>query len=150
MSERFRTTILAAGKTATGMVVPDKVIEKLGTSKRPAVSVTINGFTYRSTVAVMGGKFMIGVSAKIREGAGVAAGDVVDVELELDTAPRVLEVPTDLMKALGRDKDAKALFESLSYSRKQRLTLPIEDAKTPETRQRRVDKAIQALREGKA
>lgn len=150
MSERFRTTILQAGKTATGIEIPAKVIEALGTSKKPPVLVTINDYTYRSTVAVMGGKFMVGVSAKNREGAGVAGGDKVEVELELDTAPRVLEVPADLKKALGRDKEAKAIFEGLSYSRKQRLTLPVEDAKTPETRQRRVDKAIQSLREGKA
>ena len=147
---RFRTTILQAGKTATGIEVPASVVESLGTSKRPAVSVTIKGFTYRSTVAVMGGTFMVGVSAKVREGAGVAGGDVVDVDIKLDTAPRVLEVPSDLRKALGRDKDAKAVFEGLSYSRKQRLTLPIEDAKTAETRQRRVDKALEMLRDGRA
>jgi hypothetical protein len=147
---RFRTEILQGGKTATGIEVPAKVVESLGTSKRPAVSVTINGFTYRSTVAVMGGAFMVGVSAKVREGAGVAGGDVVDVDIELDTAPRVIEVPPDLKKALGRDKEAKTIFEGLSYSRKQRLVLPIEDAKTPETRQRRVDKVVQTLREGKA
>ncbi len=147
---RFRTTILQGGKTATGIRIPDEVVEALGKGRRPPVRVTLKGYTYRSTVAVMGGKFMVGVSATNREGAGVAGGDVVDVELALDTAPRVLEVPPDLKKALGRDKDAKTVFEALSYSRKQRLTLPIEDAKTPETRQRRVDKAIEMLREGKA
>jgi hypothetical protein len=147
---RFKTKIIQSGKTATGIEVPAKVVESLGTSRKPAVSVTIKGYTYRSTVAVMGGKFMVGVSAKVREASGVAGGDTVDVDMELDTAPRVLEVPADLKKALGRDKEAKQIFEGLSYSRKQRLVLPIEDAKTPETRQRRVDKAISMLREGKA
>ena len=147
---RFKTKIIQSGKTATGIEVPARVVESLGTSKKPAVSVTIKGYTYRSTVAVMGGKFMVGVSAKVREASGVAGGDTVDVDIELDTAPRVLEVPADLKKALGRDKEAKGIFEGLSYSRKQRLVLPIEDAKTPETRQRRVDKAISMLREGKA
>jgi Bacteriocin-protection, YdeI or OmpD-Associated/Domain of unknown function (DUF1905) len=147
---RFKTKIIQSGKTATGIQVPAKVVESLGTSKKPAVSVTIKGYTYRSTIAVMGGKFMVGVSAKVREASGVAGGDTVDVDIELDTAPRVLEVPADLKEALGREKEAKEIFDGLSYSRKQRLVLPIEDAKTPETRQRRVDKAISILREGKA
>ena len=147
---RFKTKIIQSGKTATGIEVPSKVVESLGTSKKPPVSVTIKGYTYRSTVAVMGGRFMVGVSAKVREAAGVAGGDTVDVDIELDTAPRVLEVPADLKRALGRDKEANEIFEGLSYSRKQRLVLPIEDAKTPETRQRRVEKVIVTLREGKA
>ena len=147
---RFRTTILQSGKTATGIEVPPKVVEQLGSGKRPAVSVTMNGYTYRSTVAVMGGVFMVGVSAKVREAAGVSGGDTVDVDIALDTAPRVLEVPADLKEALGRDKAAKETFEGLSYSRKQRLVLPIEDAKTPETRERRVHKAISMLRDGTA
>ena len=147
---RFKTKIIQSGKTATGIEVPARVVESLGTSKKPPVSVTIKGYTYRSTIAVMGGKFMVGVSAKIREAAGVAGGDTVSVDIELDTAPRVLEVPADLKRALGRDKEAKQIFEGLSYSRKQRLVLPIEDAKTPETRQRRVDKVIVTLRDGKA
>jgi hypothetical protein len=147
---RFRTKILQAGKTATGIEIPPKVVQSLGTSKKPPVSVTINGYTYRSTVAVMGGAFMVGVSAKVREAAGVAGGDTVDVDIELDTAPRTVDVPADLKKLLARDKDAKRTFDGLSYSRQQRLVLPIEDAKTPETRQRRVDKAISMLRDGTA
>ena len=104
---RFKTKIIQSGKTATGIEVPARVVESLGTSKKPPVSVTIKGYTYRSTIAVMGGKFMVGVSAKIREAAGVAGGDTVSVDIELDTAPRVLEVPADLKRALGRDKEAK-------------------------------------------
>jgi hypothetical protein len=147
---RFRATIEQAGKTATGIEVPAEVVSSLGSSKRPAVRLTINGFTYRSTVASMGGRFMVGVSAKVREGAGVAGGDKVDVEIELDTEPREVSVPPDLAAALKRDAGARRIFEGLSYSRKQRLVLPIEDAKTPETRQRRVDKAVSMLREGRA
>src|SRR6266545_3193018 len=89
---KFRAKLLTAGKTATGMEVPTKVVEGLGAGKRPPVRVTINGFTYRSTVAVYGGKYLVGVSAENREGAGVAAGDVLDVEIELDTAPREVSV----------------------------------------------------------
>jgi hypothetical protein len=147
---KFRTKILQAGKTATGIEVPPKVVSGLGSSKRPAVKVTIKGYTYRSTVATMDGKFMVGVSAAVREAAGVAGGDTVDVDIELDTAPREVTVPDDLAKALKKDPAARKLFESLSYSRKLALVGPINDAKTEETRQRRFDKALTALRDGTA
>jgi Domain of unknown function (DUF1905)/Bacteriocin-protection, YdeI or OmpD-Associated len=146
---RFRTKILAAGKTAAGIEVPAKVVEALGSTRVPPVRVTIKGHTYRSTVAVMGGKFMIGVSNANRQAAGVTAGETVDVDLELDTQPRELAVPDDFAKALDRDTKAKRLFEGLSYSKKQRLVLPVANGKTPETRQRNIDKAMTALREGK-
>ena len=147
---RFRTKILAAGKTAAGIEVPAKVVEGLGSTKVPLVLVTIKGYTYRSAVAVMGGKFMIGVSNENRKAAGVAAGDMIDVDLELDTKPRELAVPDDFAKALDRDPRAKRYFEGLSNSKKQRLVLPVANGKTPETRQRNIDKAMTALREGKA
>jgi hypothetical protein len=146
---RFRTKILAAGKTAAGIEVPPKVVEALGSTKVPLVLVTINRYTYRSAVAVMGGKFMIGVSNENRRAAGVAAGETVDVDLELDTEPRELAVPDDFAKALGRDAKAKKVFEGLSNSKKQRLVLPVANGKTPETRQRNIDKAMTALKEGK-
>jgi Bacteriocin-protection, YdeI or OmpD-Associated/Domain of unknown function (DUF1905) len=144
---RFRTRILQGGKTATGIRVPDEVVEKLGAGKRPPVRVTINGYTYRSTVAVMGGKFMVGVSAVVREHAHVAGGDDVDVEMQLDTAPREVAVPADFKKALDRDAKARRAFDGLSFSNKQRLVLPVEQAKTPETRERRIAKAVATLRE---
>jgi hypothetical protein len=146
---RFRATILLGGKTATGIRVPAEVVAALGSSRRPAVRVTVNGHAYRSTVAPMGGQFMLPVSAEHREAAGVAAGDEVDVDLELDTEPRVLAVPHDFSAALDRDADARRVFDGLSYSRKQRFVLPIEQAKTAETRQRRIAKAVEALREGR-
>jgi hypothetical protein len=147
---RFRTKILQGGKTATGIEVPPKVVTALGSSKRPAVKVTIKGYTYRSTVATMDGKFMVGVSATVREAAGVAGGDTVDVDIELDTAPREVTVPDDFAKALKKDAAARKLFDGLSYSRKLALVGPINDAKTDETRQRRFDKALAALRDGSA
>jgi hypothetical protein len=146
---RFRATILLAGKTATGIRVPAEVVAALGPSRRPAVRVTIEGHAYRSTVAPMGGEFMLPVSAEHREAAGVAAGDEVDVDLELDTEPRVLEVPADLSAALDGDAGARRRFDGLSYSKKQRFVLPVEQAKTAETRQRRIAKAVEALREGR-
>ena len=125
------------------------MVEALGSTKVPLVRVTIKYHTYRSAVAVMGGKFMIGVSNENRKAAGVAAGETVDVDLELDTQPRELELPADFVKALDRDASAKRLFEGLSNSKKQRLVLPVANGKTPETRQRNIDKAMTALREGK-
>jgi hypothetical protein len=145
---RFRTTVELGGKTATGIQVPPEVVEALGGGKRPAVNVTINGCTYRSTVAPMGGVFMLPVSAEVRSAAGVAAGDEVEVEVTLDTAPREVAVPADFQAALDGDPDAKRAFESLSYSNKRQHTLAIEGAKTAATRQRRIEKAIETLRQG--
>ena len=146
---RFRATVEQAGKTATGIEVPSTVVEGLGAGKRPAVRVTIDGFTYRNTIASMGGRFMVGVSAENRAGAKVAGGDVVDVDIELDTAPRVVEVPKDLAAALKKDAKAKATFESLSYSNQNWHVSSLEGAKTEETRQRRVARSVAALREGR-
>ena len=146
---RFRTTVEQSGKTATGIEVPSTVVEALGAGKRPPVRVTINGFTYRSTVASMDGRFMVGVSAENRAGAKVAGGDVVDVDIELDTAPRVVELPNDFAAALKKDAKARKTFEGLSPSNKGWHVSSIEGAKTDETRQRRIAKSIAALREGK-
>lgn len=146
---KFRATIQLNGKTATGIRVPDEVVVGLGSGKRPAVRTTINGYTYRSTVAPMGGEYMLPVSAEVRERAGVTAGDEVDVDVELDGAPREVSVPPDFAEALDGDVEAKRLFEALSYSNKRRIVLPIEEAKTPETRQRRIAKAVSTLHEGK-
>jgi hypothetical protein len=147
---RFQTTLLQSGKTAVGIQVPNEVVEALGAGKRPPVRVTINGYTYRNTIAVMGGVFMVGVSAENREKAHVAGGDEVDVDIELDTQPRELNLPSDFSAALDRQPDAKQFFDTLSHSRQQALVQPIDQAKTPETRQRRLDKALIALREGRA
>jgi hypothetical protein len=146
---RFRTTLLQSGKTATGFDVPEAVVDALGRGKRPSVKVTINGYTYRNTVAVMGGVFMIGVSAENRAGAGVAGGDEVDIDLELDTAPREVTVPADFAAALDLEADARRTFDGLSYSNRQWHVLSIEGAKTDETRQRRIARSIEALREGR-
>ena len=147
---RFRTTIQQSGKTATGIQVPDEVVEALGSGRRPAVKVTINGYTYRNTVAVMGGVYMVGVSAEHRAGAGVAGGDEVDVDVELDTAPREVTVPADFAAALDAEPNARRTFDGLSYSNKSWHVLQIEGAKTDETRQRRIAKSVDTLKEGRA
>ncbi len=146
---RFRATLLLAGKTATGIEVPPSVVESLGAGKRPPVTVTIGGYTYRSSIAVMGGVFMVGVSAANRAGAGVAAGDEIDVDLELDTAPREVAVPDDFAAALAAVPAARQFFDGLSYSARSGFVQSIEGAKTAETRQRRIDKAVTSLREGR-
>lgn len=147
---QFQTTLLQAGKTATGIEVPPEIVESLGAGKRPPVQITINGHTYRSTVAVMGGRYMVGVSAENREAAGVKGGDTIHVTIELDTAPRTVTLPPDFAAALKKSKAAKQFFDSLSYSNQLRHVLSVEQAKTAETRQRRIEKAIATLAAGKA
>jgi hypothetical protein len=147
---RFRAIILLSGKTATGIRVPDEIVASLGPSKKPPVRITIGGHTYRTTVASMGGRFMIPVSAEHRISAGVAAGDEVDVDIELDTEPREVTLPPDFSNELDRDADARRFFDGLSYSNKLRFVLSIEEAKTAETRQRRIEKALSMLREGRS
>jgi hypothetical protein len=143
---KFTTTILQGGKTATGIVVPDAVVEALGGGKRAKVAVTLNGYTYRSSLAVMGGRTMVGVSGEVRERAGVAGGDTLEVDVVLDTAPREVAVPAALAEALASDPAAKAKFESLSYSGRLRHALDVETAKTPETLAKRLVKVMTALR----
>jgi hypothetical protein len=146
---RFHTIIKQGDKTATGIEVPADVVAALGPSRKTPVKVTINGYTYRSTVAKVSGAFMVGVSADVREKAGVAGGDAVDVDIELDTEKREVTVPADFAAALEDDEAAKRFFDGLSYSNKSRFVYAIEDAKTPETRQRRIDKSVIQLHEGK-
>jgi Bacteriocin-protection, YdeI or OmpD-Associated/Domain of unknown function (DUF1905) len=146
---KFPAVIELGGKSATGFRVPDEVVAALDSGKRPAVRVTIGRHTYRSTVAVMDGVFMLPLSAENREAAGVAAGDTVDVELELDTAPRVLAVPGDLAAALDADPEARRTFDALSYSNRRWHVESVEGAKTDETRQRRISKSIASLHAGR-
>ena len=146
---RFRSTVELGGKTATGLPVPDEVVHGLDAGKRPAVRVTICGHTYRSTVASRGGVYMLPLSAENRAAAGVAAGDEVDVDVELDDQPREVSVPDDLAAALAGDDAARAAFEGLPYSHQLRHVLAIEGARAAETRQRRVEKALEMLREGR-
>jgi Bacteriocin-protection, YdeI or OmpD-Associated/Domain of unknown function (DUF1905) len=146
---KFRAKVLLNGKTATGIRVPPNVVAGLGSSKRPAVRATIKGHTYRSTVAPMGGEFMLPISAEIREITGVKAGDDVEVSLALDTEPREVTVPPDLKSALAKDAGARTFFEGISYSNKLRIVLSVDGAKSAETRERRIAKAVESLREGR-
>ena len=146
---RFRATIRQEGRTATGFEVPAEVVEALGKGRRPPVLVTINGHTYRSTVAAYGEVSMLPLAAEHRAAAGVAAGDEVDVELALDEAPREVTVPDDLASALSADAAAQATWDRLSYSNKRWHVLNVEGTRNEDTRRRRVEKAVAALREGR-
>ncbi|AKU17390.1 YdeI/OmpD-associated family protein [Luteipulveratus mongoliensis] len=145
MTHRFTTTVELNGKTATGLRVPAEVIEAIGVGKKPPVRVTIGGHTYRSTVAVYSGDYMLPLSAINREAARVSAGDVVEVELEHDTAPRTVDVPDVLANALDARPGARAAFDALSYSKQLQRVLSVESAKQDETRQRRIQAIVDEL-----
>lgn len=147
---RFTATLLLEGKTATGIQVPPEVVTAMGTGKRPPVTVTINGYTYRSTIAAFGEIFMLPVAAEHRTAAGISAGDEITIDLELDEAPREVAAPDDFAAALDADPSARATFDGLSNSNKKWHVLSIEGAKSPETRQRRIEKSVAMLREGRA
>lgn len=140
--------LLATGGNTTGFEIPAELVEQLGGGRKPKVTVTLNGrHTYRSSVAVMGGMYMLGVSAANRHAASIAAGEVVRLDLVLDTAPREVERPPDLSAALDANAAASKAFEALSYSDKRRHLLAIEDAKTPETRARRIAKTVETVQQ---
>ena len=146
---KFRATVELGGKTATGIQVPEDVVAALGSGNRPPVTVTIGGHTYRTTVARMGGRFLIGLNAENRTAAGVAAGDEVDVGIELDAEPREVEVPADLAEALAHDDVARANFDGMSYTHRKEWVRWIEEAKKAETRATRLAKTVESLRAGK-
>jgi hypothetical protein len=147
-SVEFDTTVTASGNN-TGIIVPDDLIERLGAGRRPAVLVNVNGYEYRNTVGVMGGKHMISISAVVRKDTGLKGGDPIHVTLTLADTPREVEIPDDLAAALAADADAGAFFSGLSNSLQRYHVDNINGAKSAETRQRRMKKAISLFREGR-
>jgi uncharacterized protein YdeI (YjbR/CyaY-like superfamily) len=145
----MKFTTVVEGTKVTGIEVPEDVIVALGKGKKPPVVVTIGDYSYRNTVAVMGGRYMIALSMKNREAAGVEGGQEIEVELELDTEPRELAVPEDFAAALAAEPKARAFFDGLSYSQRSWFVLGIEEAKKPETRQNRITKAVERLASGR-
>jgi hypothetical protein len=147
---KFRTQLLGQdGMNATGMVIPPEVVEALGAGKRPAVKVTLNSsYTYRNTIAVMGGEYMVGVSAEHRANAGVKAGDMLDVDLELDTEKREVDLPADLAAAIDAAPEARRYFDTLSYSKKLLLVNKM-NVKNPDVRQQRIEATVAQLLTGK-
>ncbi|MFJ2978430.1 YdeI/OmpD-associated family protein [Curtobacterium sp. NPDC087082] len=143
---QFTTTVLQARKTATGLPVPSDVVDALGAGRRPPVVVTLNGaYTYRSSIGVMNEQSLVPLSAEHRAASGVAAGDTVEVTIEVDTLPRVVDLPEDLASAL-QEAGVRAAFDTLSNSRQRALADPVVQAKSPETRARRIAKAVESLR----
>jgi hypothetical protein len=125
------------------------VVEGLGAGKRVKVALTVNGYTYRTSVAPMNGVYMAPLAAEHREAAGVAAGDEVEVSVVLDEVPRVVELPADLAAAIDSDPRARAYFDSLSFTHRKEWVRWVIEAKKPETRQTRIEKTLQGLQAGK-
>jgi hypothetical protein len=144
----FETTVAASGNN-TGIVVPDEVIDQLAAGKRPPVLVDVNGYEYRNTVAVMGGTYMIGISAAVRGATGLAAGDAIRVTLSVADTPREVNAPADFVAALAADERASAFFAKLSNSMQRYHVDNINAAKSADTRQRRIDKAVALFLAGK-
>ena len=145
-STSFSTTLWSSGGNTTGIRIPEAAIEALGRGKRVPVIVTVNGYSFRNTTAFMGGEFLVGVSAAHRAASGLQAGDPIDVTLEVDDAPRVIEVPPELAAALATDPAAAAAWQKLSYSHQRQHAEAIEGAKSADTKARRVEKALELLR----
>jgi len=146
---KFATTLTANGNN-TGIEVPAQVLEQLGAGKRPAVTATVNGSAFECTVGSMGGKSMIAFSAARRKETGLTGGDRIEVTLSLAEGPREVTVPADLRTAMRASKGTEAFFAGLSNSLQRYHVDQIEGAKTPETRQRRIDKAVALFASGKA
>ena len=140
---RFETTLSQSGNN-TGIEVPPEIVEQLGAGKRPAVNVSVNGSEYRSTIATMGGRFMIAFSSDKRAATGLRGGDPIAVELTLDTAPRTVEVPADLASALDA-AGVRAAFDALAPSAQKADVTNVEGAKAEETRARRVAAIVAKL-----
>jgi len=148
-SIRVTSTLVARGPAAAVVLEEEQVAAVGEGAKRFPVRATVNGYTWRATVTRMGGEFLLGFSRAVREEAGAEAGDTVELELELDTAPREVEVPESLAGALADDPAARAAFEALAYTHRKEYARWVQEAKRDETRQRRVAQAIRMLHEGK-
>ena len=142
-------TILSASGNNTGIAVPEDVIKQLGMGKRPPVLVNVNGYEYPSTVAVMGGRHLIGLSAAVRAATGLKGGDPIRVTLKVADTPREVDVPDDFAAALEAEEPARRFFGELSNSMQRYHVDNINAAKAPETRRRRIDKAVGLFLEGK-
>ena len=147
---KFTATVQLAGRTTTGVTVPPEIVDALGAGRRPKVWVTIGDHTFRNSVAPMNGSYLLGINADVRQQTGVAAGDTIEIGLQVDTEPREVTVPADLAAALDREPDARRCFDQLSYSNQRWHVLSIEGAKTDTTRQRRIDKSVALLAAGKS
>jgi len=143
---RLTVELQRTGGATTGFQIPDAFVAELGGGGRPKVATTVNGFTFRSSIAKMGGSYWLGVSADRRAEGGLEGGRTYDLDIELDAAPRVIETPDDLRAALDAEPAARDAWQKLSYSHQRQHVEAITSAKAPETRARRVAKAVEKLR----
>jgi hypothetical protein len=140
---RFETTLSQTGNN-TGIEVPPEVIDELGAGKRPAVNVSVNGYEYRSTVATMGGRFMIAFSSDKRAATGLSGGDPITVDITLDTAPRTVDLPADLAAALA-EAGVRPAFDALAPSAQKAHVTNVAGAKADDTRARRIAAIVSKL-----
>jgi hypothetical protein len=148
-SIRMTTTLVARGPAAAIVLDDDQVAAVGDGARRFPVRATVNGYSWRTTVATMRGESLVGLNREVRTAAGVEAGDAVEVVLELDTEPREVDVPEALASALAADGTARAAFDALSFTNRKEYARWITEAKRPETRDRRVTEALERLRQGK-
>lgn len=141
---KFKAKVIPSGN-ATAVEVPEKIMQALGPQRRPPVAITINGHSWRSRVAAMRGQQLIGISAANREAAGIAEGDTIEVDVVLDNSPREVEIPPDLAAALKRNPTARAAFDKLAFGLKNKHIRSFDEAKSPQVRQRRIDKLVETL-----
>lgn len=147
---RLRAELELTGKTSTGFEVADSAVASLGGGGHPKVVVTVNGYTFRTSIARMGGRHLLGVSSERRQAAGISAGDILEIDVILDTAPREIELPEDLATALASDSLAQTYWDSLSYSKQSWHVMQVTGAKKAETRAARIEKSVAMLRDGRA
>jgi Bacteriocin-protection, YdeI or OmpD-Associated/Domain of unknown function (DUF1905) len=144
------TTQLQPRGPAAAVILDDAQVAAVGEgAKRFPVVATVNGYTWRTSVVRMRGEFLLGLSKEVRQGAGAEAGDEVDVTVELDAAPREVEVPEALAAALADDPEARASFDRMAFTHRKEYARWIADAKQEQTRQRRVAQALDMIRAGK-
>lgn len=139
----FTTTLLRQGNNV-GIDVPDEVVTSFGAGKRVPVIVTLKGYSYASTIVVMGGRFLVGVNAAHRAASGARGGETLDVTIEHDAGVRTVEIPVDLGEALDAT-GKRAAFDALSYTRRKEAVRQLEDAKSDDTRRRRLEKTLGSL-----
>lgn len=145
------TATLEKRGPAAAVVLDEAQVQQVGEgASRFPVRATVNGYTWRTTITRMGGEFVLGLSRAVREAAGAQAGDSVELALELDTAPREVDVPEALARALAKDARAKAAFDALSFTHRKEYARAVAEAKREETRDRRVAQTLEKLRGGKA
>ncbi len=147
---KIRTELLATGGNTAGFAIDDDVVASLGGGGRPKVQVVVDGYTFRTSIAKMGGRYLLGVSSERRTESGLAVGQTYELDLTLDTAERTVDVPEDLAAALAAHPEAAAFFSGLSHSKQQWHVTQVTGAKQPETRARRVATSVAMLAEGRA